>query len=928
MTRALNRLALVSALLIAAAGFSGCGAGGGGDSGLAAAREALGKRDYKAAIVSLKQVLQAKPDSQEARLLLGKTLVEAGDVSGGEVELKKARDLGAPQSAWALPLSKAMLQQSKFQLLVDEFGSLQLQDAAEQAGLRLNVAAARFMLGQANEATKLIETNLAADSTHVDSLLLKARILARPGSLPEAIDIVDGVVARNPKHVEALRLQGDLQLYGRKDLDKADAAYQRVLKESPGDLNALSSRILIALARKNGEEARKLAQAMASAAPQHPQTKLMSARVEFLYGDIDKARELATQLLKLAPDNPVLLEFAGAVELRKNAPVQAEGYLGKAVSKNPELMSARRLLADAFLRQGQPARALEVLQPSLAREAGVDSATLSLAGDAALRVGDARSAERYFLTAAKVAPDDAKVKTALALLKLSKGQADSAFSELRAIGEQVTDSVPDMALISAAVRRGKFDEALRAAATLDKKLPDKATAPFLKARVEVLMRNLDGARADYLVALKREPRYLPAIQGLAALDVATGKVGDAVARYQDLLKDEPKNAIALMDLAGLQERSGMAPAEVAKILDQAVQAGPSSVSIRLAQIHHFIGRRDIKSALNAAQAAVTAIPGNAEILDALGSVQLLSGDGNQAVATFNKLAVALPKSAKAQMRLADAYLNVKNPAQAEKAFRKALELSPGDINAQRGLIALAVQARQKDRSLQVAADIQKQYPDDAFGNLLEGDIQIEFNDPKAAVAAYKKGLDRPRVGRVPERLYVATEKAYGKTEAERFGSEWLKKRPSDGPFLLFLGSRALAAEDFGKADQYFGTLVKVEPENALALNNLAWIHAKLAKPDAMTLAESAVKLQPENPALLDTLAFVQSAAGKHAQALDTCKAVLLRAPKEPSYRLNCAKVQAAAGKKAEALAELKSLAELGNRFSGHAEVQATIERLK
>ncbi len=928
MTWAFDRLALVVAVCVAVSGMSACGVGGGESSGLDAARSALEKRDYKAAVVGLKEVLQAQPDSPQARLLLGKVLVEAGDLPGGEVELKKARVLGVDQHEWAVPLSKALLQQSKFQLVVDEFSALQLTDPAAQAGLRLNVAAARYMLGQADEAAKLIESNLAADSGHVDTLLLKARILARPGTLDESVQIVDGVVGRQPKNIEALRLQGELQLYGRKDLDKADASYLKLLKEAPADLGALSARVLIALARKNGDEARKLAQAMVSAAPQHPQTKLMGARVEFLYGDLEKSRELVLQLLKLAPDNPVLLEFAGAIELRRNAAVQAEGYLGKAVSKNPELMSARRLLADAFLRQGQPARALEVLQPSLTREVGVDSATLSVAGDAALQVGDARSAEQYFLAAAKAAPDDAKVKTALALLKLSKGQADSAFAELRAIGEQVTDSVPDMALISAAVRRGKFDEALRATGTLDKKLPDKATAPFLRARIHVLTRNLEGARADYQAALKREPRFLPAIQGLAALDIASGRAAEAIARYQALLKDEPKNAIALMDLASLQERTGVAPAEVAKTLDQAVQAGPTSVAVRLAQIHHFIGRRDTKSALNAAQAAVTAVPGNPEVLDALGSVQLLSGDGNQAVSTFNKLATSLPKSPKAQLRLADAYINVKNTAQAEKAFRKALELAPGDINAQRGLIALAVQGRQKARALQVAADIQKQYPDDAFGNMLEGDLNLEFNDPKAAIAAYKRGLDRPRVGRLPERLYLATDKAAGIVEADRFAAEWLKKRPNDAVFLLFLGSRALAAEDFSRADQYFGALVKVAPENAFALNNLAWLHAKLGKADAMSLAESAVKIQPENAALLDTLAFVQSTAGRHAQALETCKAVLLRSPREPSYRFNCAKVQAAAGKKAEALAELQALAAMGNKFSGQAEVQAALQRLK
>lgn len=924
MQRIWRALSAWAVVLLVPLVVGGCG-GGSEAASVKSAKAALEKREYKKASVLLKEALERNPDSVDARLLLGTTLLEGGDLVAADLELRKARDLRAPASAWAPLLARTRLLQGQFKPLIDEFASMKLDDPRAQADLTVSVAAALAVTGQRDQANSLIESTLAVEPQHAATLMLKARILARPATLDRSIALVEEILQRNPADAEAWRLLGDLQRFGRQDAVKAQAAYEKVLENRPDDIQAHSGLVFIQLANKNMEAARKRLAAMEKALPAHPQTKFVAARVAFLGNDAIKARELVQQLLRIAPNNTALLEFAGAVELQLNSLVQAESYLAKAVSQAPDASSARLLLADANLRAGNHAKAMEVIRPNVERETP-DAPSLSIAGEASLLLGDARRAEGYFQRASKLAPDESKYKTALALMLMSKGQADSAFLELRAISASAKDVVPDMVLISALMRRQQWKEALQAIDGLERKQPDRPVAANLRGNVQLRLRDVAGARTSFESAIKKDPVYLAAVAGLASIDLAEGKPKQAEGRYEAVLKADPRNSVAMVALAQLKAKNGASAQEIGKLLDQAVQANSSDVSARIALVHHWIGRRDIKSALVAAQAGAAAAPTNVDMLDALGSVQMLAGDGNQAISTFNKLAAMRPDLPKFQLRLADAYINQKDYAAAEKSFRRALDLAPTEINAQRGLIALSVREKRMERALEVARNIQKQRPTDGVGFLLEGDLHAEFKDYAAAVKAYREGLGRQVRDRIPERLYAVLTKFKGRAEADRFADEWLKSHPDDGQFVLFVGSRALAAEEYPLAERYFSDLVKLSPKSAEALNNLAWLRARQGKAGALPLIESALKLQPDNIALLDTLAYVLAAEAQNAKAVETCKTVVLRAPNEPVYRLSCSRIMLKAGLKAEAKAELDKLSALGTRFTGHAEVAELLKK--
>ena len=91
--------------------------------------------------------------------------------------------------------------------------------------------------------------------------------------------------------------------------------------------------------------------------------------------------------VQLAPNNPMVLQLAGASEYQLGALPQAENLLAQAVKQSPGLPIATALLARLYVRSGQPDRALEVLQSALAAKEPAPEMLL-IAGEAHLQAGN------------------------------------------------------------------------------------------------------------------------------------------------------------------------------------------------------------------------------------------------------------------------------------------------------------------------------------------------------------------------------------------------------------------------------------------------------------------------------------------------------------------------------------------------------------
>jgi putative PEP-CTERM system TPR-repeat lipoprotein len=341
----------------------------------------------------------------------------------------------------------------------------------------------------------------------------------------------------------------------------------------------------------------------------------------------------------------------------------------------------------------------------------------------------------------------------------------------------------------------------------------------------------------------------------------------------------------------------------------------------------YLSKKEVKSALVAAQEAVAVLPERAEILDAAGRAQQAAGDYNQALATYGKLAALKPDSQIPFLRMAEIEVASNNKEAALQSLRKALKVKPDSVEAQRGIMMLELDAGRIKEALVVAREVQRQRPKEAIGYSLEGDAHASKNAWADAAAAYRAGLKEVPVSELAGKLYSALLGGGNTAEAEKFAETWLKEHPKDARFRLQLGELATARKDYAGAAKQYRLLLEAQPENAAVLNNLAWVAGQMKDPKAIEYAEKANKLAPNQPAVMDTLAVLLLDKGDSARALDLLKKALELAPQASQIRLNYARALLKTGQKTEAKGELDQLAKLGDKFPAQAEVGQLLKGL-
>jgi cellulose synthase operon protein C len=899
-----------------------------------AAQVALDAGEPATAIVHLKSVLQQNPRSGAARHLLGRALLDAGDPSGAALELDKALELQHPQQQVLPLLGQAMLASGQAQKFIAAHGDTVLADPGAMAELKSSLAGCFLSLGQLQRARDAVHEAARLSPQHPAVLMMQARLLVREQDVLAARALVAGLVASEPgkSSAEAWRLHGDLNVAAGEPPLRAAASYRQALALKKSDLSARASLVAALIQAGALDEAAHELAPLRAAAKDSVRTQLLQAQLAIERKDFTTARELSHALVHREPDLPRVRELAGALDAHDGALQQAEVHLQRALRADPQSVVARRLLTQTYLRSGQPQRALTTLRPLLDHPGTPPAELLALAAEAQLQMGDAQAAEVSFRRAAEERPGDPRLRTGLALARQAQGHGDEALASLRATAAADSGTHADLALIRLLSGHGRWDEALAAVDKLAAKTPGQPLAAHLRGQIELRRNNLAAARAAFDGALAADKAYFPAIAHLVRLDLRDQQPDAARARLRRLLKADPGHYQGLLMLAELQAQFSAPRDEVRRLVTQAIDSRPDLAEPRVLLVNHHLTHQDPQGALAAAQQAMAALPEDPQVLDAMGRARLASGDGGQALATFRKLASAQPASPAPWLRMAEAHLLLDDRAGSRAALQRALSLQPGSLDAQRGLILLALESGDRQQALQLSRRVQQQRPEQAVGHVLEGDVEAARRQWDAAAAAYRRALARGGGSDVAVKLHATLLAADGaarpaaaaraeRVRARQFASEWLAAHPRDAQFLIALGDHAVASDDLQAAEQHYQRAADLHPRHPQALNNLAWVLAKQKKPQALAHAEEANRLLPDRPELLDTWALALAQAGQLPRALEMQRKALSLAPNNPLLRFNLAKLYIQAGQKSLAREELQQVARAGSRFQDQAAVK-------
>ncbi len=919
------KLKLTAAVLSGAflvAGLSACGRTQTTESLLAEARQYQQKGDLKAAVIQLKNAVEKSPDNGEARLELGNLQLAIGDLPSAEKEFRKARSLGIPADRVLPQLARTMAQQGEFKELLEQ---LTPDAAAKSAPLLALRGDALLATGKADEAKQAYEQALALNPNAGEALLGMARHAMFSQDRDAADRYVMEAVAKDPKNPDVFMTRGTmLRLAGKSD--EALAAFDEVLKLKPDHRSAHIEKAYVEISRGKYEQAQKEIESAEKNAPGNLLVTYTRALNDFSQGKFAAAQESLQKVLRVAPDHLPSVLLAGACDLNLGSLQQAEQNLRKYLSSNPNDIYARKLLAQTLLRGSQPGDAAEALAPVL-KDATQDPQLLALAGESYMQVRDFGKASAYLEKAAELAPKAAAVRTSLGLSRLAQGDQARGLSELQlATSLDPKSAQATMALVQTEMNLKHYDKALAAVQSLEKAQPDNPQVQNLKGAVYMIKGDAAAARAAFEKAVALKPDFFPAVTNLARLDIQDKKPDAAKQRFEKLLAKDKNNygaMAALGDLAMVQQRTD----EATSWYEKASAANPDAVVPALKLGVHYLRIEQPQKALALARKFQTANPTNADVLELLGQAQVATKDTAGALETYSKLANVLPKSAQPQMRLAGVRMLQKNDAAAAEDLRRAVELQPDFIPARLAQIELAVRSNRPDEALDTARQIQKLDAKAPVGYAVEGDLLMMQNKPAPALAAYEKAL---AIGKSPElmlKTLQAMKQAGKDKEAQARAAQWLKEKPDNVAIAMFLAEGSLARKDYKTAIAQLQDVLKRGPNNAVALNNLAWAYQQEKDPRALETAEQAYKLAGENAGVLDTLGWLLVEQGNTARGLPLLQKASGLAPNAAEIRYHLAVGLHKSGDKPGARKELDKLLAQNAQFPQIEEARALLKTM-
>lgn len=144
---------------------------------------------------------------------------------------------------------------------------------------------------------------------------------------------------------------------------------------------------------------------------------------------------------------------------------------------------------------------------------------------------------------------------------------------------------------------------------------------------------------------------------------------------------------------------------------------------------------------------------------------------------------------------------------------------------------------------------------------------------------------------VRERIWLYSGPADDPRALETLLRRELRAKPGETQTLLALAILYHEGKRLTQAKEAYEKVLAQDPENPLALNNLAWLLATAKEPDlfqpqkALELAQKAAALKPE-PMILDTLAEAYLANGRPDKALEVIRRALAQHPSNRGYYLS------------------------------------------
>ena len=459
---------------------------------------------------------------------------------------------------------------------------------------------------------------------------------------------------------------------------------------------------------------------------------------------------------------------------------------------------------------------------------------------------------------------------------------------------------------------------------------------YQKRIIEVLMRQGKRTEAAELnnQILKAYPEDNDA-RGLAAtLLLDRGDISKALSELQAVVTRAPDNAVAHYNLG----RAHVARGEWAQAKQQfqkAIELRQDYILARITLAQLEVSRGEFDAALKGAQEIIDKYDRNnlnARLLQAAA----LAGEKKYAESNqlLTAMAKAAPSSPEVHFQLGAVALAEKRYKDAEDNFKKAYELNPANSRGLMGLVETDMAQNKSDAALQLLSEESKKNPNRMDLLVGLGNTAVRAGRYDAAIGYYQRvldGLDKNSNSR--GEIYLRIGETYRMKGDSNNAILALQKArqslPDSEPVLDALAITLDGAGRLNEARSVYEALIRMDPNNAVALNNLAYlmVETSLDSDTALSYAQRAKQLLPNMPEVSDTLGWIYLKKSQADLAVTTFQELIAKAPGHSTFHYHLAMAYKMKGDKTRAIQELREALKYNPSATEHQKINDMMGQL-
>lgn len=880
--KSFNRNAVLGAVLLGIASLSltGCGQKT-SEEHMLAARQFVEAKDSQSAIIEYKSAIQKDPKDPNARFELGQLYLQQKDFAAAEKELNRALDLGYEVSE-VLPLITRAYQETNSEVALSEINhNVDGLTPVKRAEVTYYKLEALLRLEKNKEARVLLEDIAKIDTSSVYKGLSLALGKVLDEDYEGSLQAINTLHQQAPMNKDVLMQQARLNMYLR-NLDAAVTAYDAYLDVAPDDTETKFILTAILMDAKRFEDASPLVDELLGKSANHPLLNQFKGVIEVRNDNFSAALKHLETAIQNGRNDPLARLLAGFSAYQLNDYAATTRHLSMIASDLPPSHAALRMLANSLLQQGKSEEATDILS-RVDGEADNDAMLFSKAGYQLLQSGnvvDARAMIEKSVPIATTAED----LTRIGVLQLSMNDAEGLVNLEAAVERAPELTVGQQTLANAYITTRQFDKALEVAENWQKAEPQNAGPWLVKGQVYIAQQNFEAAEAAIAKAEALDNKSLKAKVQRVSLAMLQEQPQKALEAIKEALNIDATDQASLALLYIVQKQMGKAN-EAVNYLQEVVARHPDAAVPKILLARVYLAEKRIDDGIKLIQQVAVNEDTPSLFWDTKGRLLLAGSRINEAKAHYDTWLTEQPNHKTAVLGLA-MILDL------QSRFQAGVELMSGFLEKRPDRQIEIVKAhfhamlRQIPQTEAILSQLSEQEQSLPYVRGIRARLQLYRDNPTGAIPNALAAYEAIPNTRNLLLAMAAHEMAGQSDEAFALVTAFRENNPNNTQAMLLYAER-LIQRDRGKAVEVYRQLAEKQPENAIALNNLAYLeHQEGMLDEAEEHARQALAVVPKAPEIADTLAQVLIDKGETEEAKGIYDSVMSEEVRSEEIYLN------------------------------------------